>query len=652
MTRLLKLQLLQGVTRVQIPVTSKVNVLIGIDAPPGVDPTAFVPQACLIPDDGSEPAAADWKPATWINGEVALLVGPGGGVVYPEGDYMAFAMVNAGTEKPVMRSGRVRIGAGEAAPVSDETDLLEWGARYFEARERRWARPGDLARALDPDTADSLPLRVIDGELVKLADHQVDADALAIFMSPQEGKSQRVSRRFPEWLLAHDPSLRIAIVSYEGEIAVRWGRQIKRDIAHANPAIMDIRIMADSSAAGRWDTPEGGGLVCTGIGGAFAGRPADVIIIDDPCKDREAAESEVLRERAWEWWESVAIPRLGTGGIVCLMMTRWHEDDLAGRILSRPSPLRWRVLSMPAIAETRDPLGRPPGEEFPSVRGRRPGYFANLKASMTPYVFAGLYQQNPVAAVGNFFRRTAFRYWRPVAGEVAPDRALQAGFLAGAWLQLEDRRVDLADPAVWKFATADVAASTKTSADWTVVSVWAITRDADLVLLDRRRQRVEMGDHFAMASPLRERWHYDVLYVEKQWWSKTLVADATSAGVPVAEVVADKDKVTRAVPAAGRLHAGRVWFPATTSGCMCGECDGAWLAEWENELAAFDRGAHDDQVDTFSYAARIAAAHWTPPPPPSRPAPPARELDAIASAHAAATGNGDRAPDLMNMPLG
>jgi hypothetical protein len=97
---------------VQIPVTSKINVLIAIDPPPGVDPTVYVPQACLIPDDGTEPAEADWKPATWINGEVALLVGPGGGIIYPQGSYMAFARLDAGTEKPVMRSGRVRIGLG------------------------------------------------------------------------------------------------------------------------------------------------------------------------------------------------------------------------------------------------------------------------------------------------------------------------------------------------------------------------------------------------------------------------------------------------------------------------------------------------------------------------------------------------------------
>jgi predicted phage terminase large subunit-like protein len=536
-------------------------------------------------------------------------------------------------------------------------DLLEQAARYFEPKPRRWPTPAVLAKALDSATGTSPALDLIDRELVRLAEHAVPADALAIFIPPGEGKSQRVSRRFPEWLLAHDPSLRIAVVSYEQEMATRWGRQILRDLKHADPKILNIRVMADSSAAGRWDTPEGGGVYCAGIGGALTGRPVDVLVIDDPVKDREAAESAVLRDRAWDWWESVALTRLAPGGIVVLIQTRWHQDDLSGRILSRPSPLRWRVLSLPAIAEDADPLGRLPGEELPSVRGRDPGHFSRIRAGTSLYVFAGLYQQRPGAIEGNFFRRATFRYWQPVSGERHPAVALAAGAQAGAFIQLDGRRVDLADPATWKFATVDVAASVKTTADWTVVSVWAIDREGDLILLDRARGHAEMSDHFGMARPLRDKWRFDVLYVERQFYSQTLVIDARNAGMPVAEVDADTDKVTRAIPAAGRVHAGKVWWPAQTSGCTCGNCDGAWLEEWEEEIALFPKGTHDDQVDTLSYAARIAAAHWTPPEPPRRPVVPVPpDLKEIQRAFDAATGNGSDPGnghhDIMNMPLG
>jgi predicted phage terminase large subunit-like protein len=530
--------------------------------------------------------------------------------------------------------------------TSADTDFREYAARRYEKRARRWARPGDLAAALDPGTRESPALRLIDRELVALADHQVPADALAVFLSPQEGKSQRISRRFPEWLLAHNPALRIAIVSYEAEMATRWGRQIKRDIAHADPRVMDISILADSSAAGRWDTPEGGGVYCIGIGGALTGRPVDVLIIDDPVKGREEAESPTFRERAWDWWESTAIERMAPGGIVVLMMTRWHTDDLAGRILSRPSPLRWRVLTMPAIAGDRDVLGRAPGEEFSSVRGREPGHFRNLQATLAAYTFSSVYQQNPTAAAGNFFRRTAFRYWRPVDG-LDPAHRLRGDIPAGALVDCEGLRVDLTD--CWRFATVDVAASTKTSADWTVVSVWAISRSGDLILLDRARGHVETADHFAMARPLRLRWKYDVLFVEHGFFGHTLVEDARAAGIPVAELTADKDKVTRAIPAAARLHAGKVWWPAYNVY--------PWVeTEWEPELLAFDHGEHDDQVDTFAYAARVASAHWVPPPPAKRPRKAIESPDYrdIAKAFDAATGNGHNGGpvDIMNMPLG
>jgi len=287
----------------------------------------------------------------------------------------------------------------------------------------------------------------------------------------------------------------------------------------------------------------------------------------------------------------------------------------------------------------KDPLGRKPGDELPSVRKRIAGYFRNLQATMSPYVFSGIYQQTPTAAEGNFFRRATFRYWRE----------------APAWndgrerIDLEGRLTTLAD--CWMFLTMDFAASTKSSADWTVASCWCMTPEGDLVLLDRRRARVPDHEHFALARDLRDDWGADVVYVEANWWSKTFVADAQAAGWPVAKVTADVDKVTRAVPAAGRVHAGRVWFPAVTSGCECGECvEGVWLDEWCDELAIFPQGTHDDQVDTLSYAARVAVAEWTPAPVPARPGRSHHEIAVSAALHSA-TGNGTHGDlDIMSVP--
>lgn len=482
----------------------------------------------------------------------------------------------------------------------------EYVARLFEPRGRRYRDPGHLASKLDPKHGSSPALDLIDEQLVALMDPDEDFNALAVYMSPQEGKSQKCSRRFPEWLLDHDPSLRIAIVSYEMDTALRWGRDIKNDIAlNRCPGVkldgaecreacggLHISIRRDSAAAARWETPAEGGVYCVGVGGPLTGRPVDVLIIDDPVKDRSAAESKTIRDATWDWWESVALTRLAPGAKVVLIQTRWHQDDLGGRLEDRPGPLKWRKLVIPAIAESPDdPLGREPGEEMISVRQREPGYFHRLKATMSAYVFASIYQQSPSAPEGNFFRREAFRYWRWM--DPTPDGREQI-FAGGQLYAVFD--------STWRFITMDFAASARSSADYTVASVWAVTLDGNLILLDRMRERITDHDQFKMVEPLRLKWRVDQTWVEANWWSSTFVTDARNAGVTVGMLKADTDKVTRAVPAAGRVHSGRVFWPA----------DAPWLDEWEGELLTFPKATHDDQVDTLSYAVRILVNEWTP----------------------------------------
>lgn len=270
--------------------------------------------------------------------------------------------------------------------------------------------------------------------------------------------------------------------------------------------------------------------------------------------------------------------------------TRWHEDDLAGRLLAK-EPDRWRVLRIPAIAEEGDPLGRQPGEELATVQDREPGYYHTLKAIRSPYVWQSIYQQAPTAAEGMIFRRLWWRYWRP-----APN----AGY---------GERVDLAGRA-WpldqcnRFITVDLAASTKTSADFTVAAAWAMNIDGDLILLDRQRARVGEERHFNLVRPLAERWNINTTWVERGMIGTTLVREATRGGLTVLPLDVDTDKVTRALPASDRCQAGRVWLPA----------EAPWLEEFRSELASFPSAAHDDQVDVLSHAVRVAVTKWMPPP--------------------------------------
>jgi predicted phage terminase large subunit-like protein len=241
-----------------------------------------------------------------------------------------------------------------------------------------------------------------------------------------------------------------------------------------------------------------------------------------------------------------------------------------------------------------DPLGRRPGEELQSVQGRKLGHFLRLFRVRSSYVWRSVFQQQPVSAEGNLFRRSAFRYWHRMPADTE-----RHGMLGGQRVDCDGGRVVYLDDC-WRFATVDLAASTKTSADYTVGAAWAISPDGDLILLDRVRARVSDADHWGLIRPLLGKWALDTVFVEQSFITATFVIDGTAAGVPIQPVTADTDKLTRALPATTRIKAGRVMFPAGAD----------WLDEWCDELAAFPSGTHDDQVDTLSYAARVVAAHW------------------------------------------
>lgn len=486
----------------------------------------------------------------------------------------------------------------------------------LQPKPNRWPTPGAMAVDIGPQIGlkykhTALHARINEA-ICQLRDGTLptgDGDRLMIFCPPQEGKSTATSRLMPLWLLDQDPTLRIALMSFGAELATEFGRTVKTDIRSAD-GLLNIRVSRDSRAADRWKTEEGGGMVCVGRDGGLTGRPVDTLIIDDPFSSQQDAISLATRNRVWSWWESVGRPRLSSRGRVLLVNTRWHEDDLAGRLLQR-EPGRWHVLSIPAIAEAdvADPLGRTPGTELKSAQGRKPGYFRDLKSTYSPFAFSAIYQQRPAPTEGGLFPRDKWRTWLPKTDSYG--RAI----------------VDTGQP--WplmdcmRFITMDLATSTKTSADYTVIAAWAITPDGNLVLLDRWRGRVEDSGHWDKARPLIAAWDIPKVYVESRMFGTTFVYAAGRAGLPLEELQADADKWTRAVAASQLQHQGRVWLPGNA----------LWLDEFRDELASFDTGTHDDQVDVTAYAARIVEAHWlrTPAPDTWKPLapPPADPLDRL-----------------------
>jgi predicted phage terminase large subunit-like protein len=463
-------------------------------------------------------------------------------------------------------------------------------------KERRWETPGRLAVALDPMTVQTPALELIDQELVRLM--TTDDDRLIISMPPQEGKSVRVSHRFPLWVLEHNPELRVAIVSYTDEMARRHGADVKQDVetfdGEESPIDLGLSLRADSRAAGRWHIKgHRGGVYCAGISGSITGKPVDILIIDDPIKNLEEAHSDAYRKKLKDFWRGVAIPRLGPGSKCVIIQTRWHEDDLAGWVqLNEPG--QWRVVNIPACAEDwDDPLGRKPGEFMVSARGNR--NWERIRENVGSYIWAALYQGRPSPAAGGLFKRKHMRYWAPLP----PDRS-RHGKLYGARVDLAGRVVYLDD--CWRFLTIDLAGSTKTSADWTAVGVWAISPDGDLILLEGDKKRLEEEDHWGLVNPLREKWRADVVWVESRMFGTTMVYEAGKSNTLIKELKADTDKITRAIPASVRAENGRLWFP--TVGAMPD------ILSWVQELVSFPNARHDDCVDVVAYAARVVATEW------------------------------------------
>ena len=228
---------------------------------------------------------------------------------------------------------------------------------------------------------------------------------VAIFMPPGSAKSTYTSVLFTPWFLANHPQACIIAASHTQELAENWGRRVRNLVTeHGN--VLGVDLSTDSQAAGRWETSAGGQYFAAGVGGAVTGRRADLALIDDPVRSREDADSEVIREKTWEWYRSDLRTRMKPGGRIILIQTRWHEDDLAGRILAEMAAGKeqWEVINLPAEAEGNDPLGRQPGEWLWDDAYGYANFLKHEKATQSTRNWSALYQQRPTPEEGDYFK--------------------------------------------------------------------------------------------------------------------------------------------------------------------------------------------------------------------------------------------------------
>lgn len=233
---------------------------------------------------------------------------------------------------------------------------------------------------------------------------------LMVFFPPRHGKSELISKYFPAWYLGHHPDHRVILSSYEADFAASWGWKARNIFEEYAPEIFGLSVRSDSSARNRWDiVGHVGGMNTAGVGGAITGKGADLLLIDDPVKNAEDANSELKRDKAWDWYQSTAYTRLEPDGAIILIMTRWHPDDLGGLLLKEMEAggEQWDVLKFPAIAEEDDLFGRKVGE--PLWKERYPiESLKTIQSTVSAYWWAAMYQQTPYSQTGGTFKRQDF----------------------------------------------------------------------------------------------------------------------------------------------------------------------------------------------------------------------------------------------------
>lgn len=407
-----------------------------------------------------------------------------------------------------------------------------------------------------------------------------------VLMPPGSAKSTYASVLFPAWHMATHPQDSVIAASHTADLAERFGRRVRNLVAEHGPTL-GIELSADNAAAGQWGLVQGGEYYAAGVLGPITGRRADLALIDDPVKSRQEADSETVRERVWEWWKADLFTRLKPGARVVLIMTRWHEDDLGGRLLEdmasggRP----WEVLRLPMEAVQGDPLGRAVGEPL------WPEWFTaamRSDAKRDARTWSALYQQEPAPEEGTYFSRD----WLRAEAVLPPREALRI------------------------YGASDYAV-TDDGGDYTVHAVVGIDPNGAMWLLDVWRKQAASDEWVEAFCDLVLRW-------KPLGWAEETGQIKAGVGPFLVRRMREKrafvareafptraDKSIRAQAIRGRMALDGLRMPI---GAM-------WRADFEAELLSFPAGKHDDQVDALGLIGQLLDKMVVPPPLPDPDAP-------------------------------
>jgi predicted phage terminase large subunit-like protein len=465
------------------------------------------------------------------------------------------------------------IGKIKKLPPEEQREILALVEQMSMARTRENARVDflDFVRHVWPAFIAGDHHKIMANAFERVAKGELKR--LIINMPPRHTKSEFASYLFPAWFLGNHPERKVIQTAHTAELAVGFGRKVRN--LFENPDFTEvfpnISLSADSKAAGRWSTSKNGDYFAIGVGGAVTGKGADILIIDDPHSEQEAAMGAYnpdVYDKVYEWYTSGPRQRLQPGGSIIVVMTRWSTRDLTGQIIKSSTQKvgadEWEVIELPAIL----PSGKPLWPEFWPIE-----QLEALKAELPVSKWNAQYQQNPTSEEGALIKREWWNVWED-------DDPPTCTAIIQSW-----------DTAFLKTQRSDYSACT----------TWGVFYHPDstgnevpnLILLDSLKEKYEFPELKKVAYEHYWQWEPDQMIVEKKASGAPLIFELRAMGIPVTEFTPSRgqDKIARVNAVTDLFASGMVWAPPTR-----------WADELIEECAAFPAGDHDDLVDSMTQA--------------------------------------------------
>jgi predicted phage terminase large subunit-like protein len=447
-------------------------------------------------------------------------------------------------------------------PLAEQEKLLEQVTQYKDAIKREKAQKSFMAfvHEMWPGFIHGRHHALMAKKFEEIAAGKLKR--LIINMPPRHTKSEFASNMLPAWYLGNYPNKKVIQSSNTADLAVGFGRKVRNlvDSEQYAKIFPGVALRADSKAAGRWATNHNGDYFAIGVGGTVTGKGADLLIIDDPHSEQEARQAQSdssVFDSVYEWYTSGPRQRLQPGGAIIIVMTRWSDKDLTGRVLKGDSG-DWEVIELPAIM----PSGNPLWPEFWSLKE-----LEALKEELPPFKWNAQYQQKPTGEEGAIVKRDWWKRWEA-------DRPPPCEFIIQSW-----------DTAFTKSQRADYSACTT----WGVFHLNEDPSDINIILLDAFKDKLEFPDLKDTAKRMYDEWEPDACVIEAKAAGTPLIFELRRMGVYVQDYTPSRgnDKFVRLNSITDLFRSGKVWAPETR-----------WADEVIEEMARFPNAEHDDLVDS------------------------------------------------------